>query len=320
MIRFVIPTCAVICLLPIISPAIALLSGILIAYFFGNPYSERTNKYTKTLLAVSIVGLGAGMDLNVIIQAGITGLAITAASIIAIFICGMLIGRFLNTDKEASILITAGTAICGGSAIAAMAPVIGAKDKNISIALGIVFILNAIALIIFPPIGQALELSQEQFGLWSALAIHDTSSVVGATSTYGDQSLEIGTTVKLTRALWIIPLVLAAGIYMQKISKSKNSNDEQNTYQKTPIKKPWFILGFVIMAAIVTWIPIMQSPGQLIHDGARRLLVLTLFLIGLGLTKDTIKSVGIRPLIQGSLLWIITLSISLGLITAGLLD
>ena len=304
--RFLIPVFAVLCLLPFVSPAFALVLGMVTAWVCGNPYLDATKKLTKQLLAVSIVGLGAGMDLNVIAQTGLHGLYLTAFTIFGVLVAGLLIGHCLRVNKQTSILIAIGTAICGGSAIAAAAPVLNAKDQNISVALGVVFILNAFALLIFPPLGHVLGLSQEQFGLWSALAIHDTSSVVGAAAHYGAGALETGTTVKLTRALWIIPLTFMLGLYVH--SRQVRCDDGgEDCRAKSGLKKPWFIFGFVIMAAIVTYVPFLQNAGEIIHSLSKRVLIMTLFLIGAGLTLDAIKSAGIKPLIQGGMLWLLTL-------------
>ena len=305
--RFLIPVLAVLCLLPFISPAFALVLGMATVWICGNPYLAVTKKLTKQLLAVSIIGLGAGMDLNVIAQTGLHGLYLTAFTIFGILAAGLLIGHCLRVNKQTSILIAIGTAICGGSAIAAAAPVLNAKDQNISVALGVVFILNAFALLIFPPLGHVLGLSQEQFGLWGALAIHDTSSVVGAAAHYGAGALETGTTVKLTRALWIIPLTFMLGLYVHARPIKSDDDEEEDSGVKAAPKKPWFIFGFVIMAALVTYFPFLQSAGEVIHGLSKRVLILTLFLIGAGLTIDAIKTAGIKPLIQGSILWLLTL-------------
>lgn len=268
----------------------------MVAAIVGNPYQEYTKKYTHKLLSLSIIGLGAGMNLEVIAKVGAQGIWYTVIGITVTFLIGLTLGKFLKNDKDTSLLITVGTAICGGSAIAAVAPVIRAKSEQVSIALGTVFMLNAVALFIFPWVGHALALDQHQFGLWSALAIHDTSSVVGATLTYGPQALEVGTTVKLARALWIVPVALCVGL----VRSRKNETGE-----KGKIKKPWFILGFLIAAAIVTWVPEAKPLGFLVETIARKLMLLTLFLIGANLTMDTLKSVGIKPFIQGIFLWLV---------------
>jgi uncharacterized integral membrane protein (TIGR00698 family) len=284
-------------LLPFINSATALIMGVLTAIILGNPYSIQTKKLTHLLLSLAVMGLGAGMNLSVIGKVGLHGIGYTIIGIFSAFFFGSILGKFLKIDKNTSILITAGTAICGGSAIAAIAPVLRAKSEEVSVALGIVFMLNAVALFIFPSIGHHLHLSETQFGLWSALAIHDTSSVVGATLQYGSHALEVGTTVKLARAMWIIPVAMIIGF----INNKKATSGQEN--QKT--KKPWFILGFIIAAAMVTIFPNLQSIGHQVETLAKKIMVLTLFLIGANLTKETIKSVGMKPFVQGICLWAI---------------
>lgn len=301
--KFLIPIALVICCFSFVTGALALTLGVLISFLFENPYP--TQKYVHTLLAVSVAGLGAGMNLNTVIQVGIQGFGYTAVSIISICVLGYILVKILKIDKEVGILISVGTAICGGSAIAAVTPVIKAKHQSVSVALGTVFILNAIALIIFPMIGHAFSMSQPAFGLWSALAIHDTSSVVAATVSYGKIAAQVGTTVKLARALWIIPLTLIIGF----LNRSKNNEDKALS-----TKKPWFILWFLIAAALVTWVPELHTTGQIVERIAKQLLVITLFLIGLNLSKQTLKTVGFKPLVLGVTLWIITSVVSFFLI------
>ena len=310
--KFLIPFIALLCLTPWLSSSLALITGVLVALIFGNPYQAQTKKYTKQLLALAVVGLGAGMDLRVVGKVGFQGLGYTAIGIFSTLALGTLLGRYLKIGKDASLLITCGTAICGGSAIAAIAPTIQAKDHETSVALGTVFLLNAVGLILFPMIGHHFELSQVQFGLWSALAIHDTSSVVGATLQYGQEALQVGTTVKLARALWIVPLTLAIGYW-----RKKSSTSELQTGPTPPPARPWFILGFLITAALVTWIPELSSAGHVVESFAKRAMVLTLFLIGTNLSRETLKSVGVRPLIQGVLLWICVASATLSAILLG---
>lgn len=281
----------IICLFPFISPPIALVLGIGVALFVGHPYLHLNNKATHILLQVSVVGLGFGMNVTSALEAGKQGFIFTVVSIFGTLILGYFIGKFFKIDKKTSYLISTGTAICGGSAIAAVAPVIKAEEKQISIALGTVFILNSVALIVFPIIGHALDLSQNQFGLWSAIAIHDTSSVVGAASKYGVEALQIATTVKLARALWIIPVAFISTL----LFKNKGGK----------IKIPYFI-GFFVLAMIVnTYSPFVQQFSHDITNIAKAGLTLTLFLIGSGLNKTLIKSVGIKPFIQGVLLWFV---------------
>lgn len=281
----------------------ALLLGVVLALTFGNPYIDKTRKLTKPMLAWAIVGLGAGVNLLVVLKAGYEGILFTILSLSATMLIGTLIGRWLGIHRETSALINVGTAICGGSAIAAVSTSIRAKDESTSVALGIVFILNAVGLIIFPPLGHFFNLTEQQFGLWGALAIHDTSSVVGATMQYGAHALEVGTTVKLVRALWIIPVAILFAKFFHK--------EEAGSEKKTPTQYPWFIGGFVIMSAIVTWFEKLQPTGHQIEWIAKRALVATLFLIGSGLTMATLKKVGMKALVQGVSLWIIVASASL---------
>ncbi|MES2419361.1 MAG: putative sulfate exporter family transporter [Bacteroidota bacterium] len=281
----------VFCLSPLISPPIALIMGLIFAQFIGHPYLHLNNKATPILLQVAVIGLGFGMNVSNALKAGKEGILFTIISIIGTLVIGFLMGKILKIEKKTSYLISAGTAICGGSAIAAISPIIKAQEKQISVALGSIFILNSIALFLFPVIGHALHLSQTQFGLWSAIAIHDTSSVVGAASKYGAQALEVATTVKLARALWIIPIAfLSTFLFKNKGSK---------------VKIPWFI-GFFILAMMAnTYIPFIQKYNHYLTGFAKAGLTLTLFLIGCGLNRKLLLSVGFRPLIQGLVLWVI---------------
>ena len=292
----------VLCLSPLISPPIALLMGLLIAQFSGHPYMHLNQKATSILLQVSVVGLGFGMNVMSAMKAGKEGILFTIVSIIGTLIIGFLMGKFLKIEKKTSYLISAGTAICGGSAIAAISPVIKAEEKQISVALGTIFILNSIALFIFPVIGHALNLSQTQFGLWCAIAIHDTSSVVGAASKYGAQALEIATTVKLARALWIIPVAfLSTFIFKNKGGK---------------IKIPYFIGLFILAMIANTYIPLVSEYSHYLTAIAKAGLTLTLFLIGCGLSRKVLQSVGFKPLLQGVVLWIIIAGTALWAVTS----
>lgn len=291
----------VLCLSPLISPPIALLMGLIIAQFIGHPYLHLNHKATHILLQVSVVGLGFGMNVTSALKAGKEGILFTIVSIIGTLVIGFFMGKFLKIEKKTSYLISAGTAICGGSAIAAISPVIKAEEKQISVALGTIFILNSAALFLFPFIGHQLNLSQSQFGMWCAIAIHDTSSVVGAASKYGPQALEIGTTVKLARALWIIPVAfLSTFIFKNKESK---------------IKIPYFIGLFVLAMIANTYIPFVQQYNHYLTNIAKAGLTLTLFLIGCGLNRKTISSVGFKPLIQGVILWVIIATAALWAVT-----
>jgi len=250
------------------------------------------------------VGLGFGMNLHEVVRAGRSGFAYTALSISFAMLLGLGLGRLFNVQRVLSLLISAGTAICGGSAIAAIGPVVNAGEEEMAVSLGTVFTLNSIALFLFPAVGYALHLTQAQFGLWSALAIHDTSSVVGATAKYGAQALTIGTTIKLARALWIVPVAFVVAI-------SKKS--------KTPIKWPWFIFLFCLAAIAGTYLPVFGPVYPKLSALGKTGLTVTLYLIGTGISKSTLKQVGVRPMLQGILLWAIVAISSLALIHFGLI-
>jgi uncharacterized integral membrane protein (TIGR00698 family) len=287
-----------------LSPPIALLIGLIFGLTVAHPYPADSGELAKFLLKASVVALGFGMNLHEVLRAGRSGFLYTAGSITFALLVGLLLGRLFKVEKTAAFLITAGTAICGGSAIAAVAPIVQANDEEIAISMGTVFILNSVALFLFPPIGWALHLSQEQFGLWSALAIHDTSSVVGATARYGAVALVVGTTIKLARALWIVPL--AIGTAAAKKTKGQ-------------IQWPWFILFFCLAAVVNTYFPVLGKFNASMSTLGRLGLTATLYLIGTGLSRATIKKVGIRPFLQGVVLWIIVGSLSLALILKGII-
>ena len=297
--KFFFSILGLLCITPFISAPLALLLGLITAQTLGNPFQSIFHKYkiVQRLLQYSVVGLGFGMSIQSAIEAGRQGVLFTLATITGTLILGALLGLLLKIDKKISHLISSGTAICGGSAIAAVAPVIKADEKQISVALGIVFILNAIALFIFPSIGHNLNMSETQFGLWSAVAIHDTSSVVGAASKYGDFALQVATTIKLARALWIIPLAFFTALFYR------------NGKQK--IKIPYFIGFFVLAMLVNTYVPFIHEQSKIFVKIAKAGLVLTLFFIGAGLSMKTVRSVGIKPLFQGILLWIAIATVSL---------
>jgi len=281
----------VLCLSPLISPPIALLMGLIIAQFIGHPYLNLNHKATHILLQVSVVGWGFGMNVNSALEAGKDGFIFTIVSIVGTIIVGVLLGKMLKIEEKISFLIATGTAICGGSAIAAISPVIKANEKQISVALGTIFIFNSVALVLFPIIGHYLNLSESQFGLWCAIAIHDTSSVVGAAEKYGPHALEVATTIKLARALWIIPIAFLSTL----IFKSK----------ETKIKIPYFIGVFVLAMMANTYLSWVHDYSHYITSFAKATLTLTLFLIGCGLSKKVLVSVGFKPLVQGVVIWII---------------
>ena len=315
-----------------VSSPIALVTGILFALIFGKAYPNFNKMMSKKLLQYSVIGLGFGMNVYKALESGSEGMLFTIVSVFGTLAIGWLIGRkLLKVDSQTSYLISSGTAICGGSAIAAVGPVIKAKAENMSVALGVVFILNAVALFIFPYIGDALGMDMKQFGMWAAIAIHDTSSVVGAGAAYdqmhpellanGVSALEVATTIKLTRALWIVVLALLTPFFFKSL---KNAEQGQ--------KKPWyksiptFILWFIVAILFNTYIlsnpavlgdnlaSIGSEIGGAINKLAKHLITLSLFFIGASLTKETLKAVGLKPLIQGILLWIIISCVSLAYI------
>ncbi|MBR3951044.1 MAG: putative sulfate exporter family transporter [Bacteroidaceae bacterium] len=301
-------SCMALTLLPFITPAIALFMGLAYALTLTNPIPKMSKKASKYLLQVAVVFLGFGMNLHQSLASGKEGMIFTIVSVTAVMIIGFLVGKLLKVDSKTSYLISSGTAICGGSAIAAVAPVVKANDNQMSVALGTVFILNAIALFIFPPIGHWLGMTQEQFGEWAAIAIHDTSSVVGAGEAYDRTyfpdsegiALQIATLIKCTRALWIIPLVIVTTlIFHEKESK---------------ISIPWFILFFICAMIANTYLTLPHVLTSSLVWLAKKGLCMTLFLIGSGLSLNTLRSVGIKPLIQGIILWIVIAALSLAVI------
>jgi len=283
--------------MPFMDPPLALLLGFIIAQTIENPFEKWNSAATNWLLKSSIVLLGFGMNLHKAFEAGKTGFIFTIFSIVITLIVGWLLGKRLGVDSKTSFLISSGTAICGGSAIAAVSPILQANEKQMSVSLGTVFILNSIALLLFPVIGHLLNMSEHQFGLWAAVAIHDTSSVVGAASKYGQESLQVATTVKLARALYIIPLSLLTAYFY----KSGNSK----------IKIPYFIGLFIITMVIGTYFPAFNSTYSILVILAKKGLTITLFLIGSSLSIKKLKSVGVKPLMQGIGLWIFISIISL---------
>ncbi|ROH99333.1 putative integral membrane protein (TIGR00698 family) [Chryseobacterium daecheongense] len=286
---------AVLCLTPFISSPIALALGFLMVIFVGNPFEKSLHSYIHLLLQISIVGLGFGLKLDEALQAGKTGFTLTIASIISVMVLGYFLGKIFKLNRPLSYLISVGTAICGGSAIAATSPIIKPDTKQISLALAIIFTLNSLALFVYPAIGSWLNLSQEQFGLWCAVGIHDTSSVVGAASKYGDEALKVATTVKLARALWIIPV----SVITMFIFKSKGSK----------IKIPWFIGWFILAILMNTYLPFPDSITSIVTDFAKSGLNLTLFFIGSTLSVQTLKTIGLKPLAAAIILW---MAISIG--------
>lgn len=286
----------------VISPSVALAGGIAFGFAFEHPFRLQSHELAKWLLQASVVALGFGMNLKQVLHAGRSGFFYTAISISCAILLGLLFGSLLKVAGKASFLISAGTAICGGSAIAAISPITGADQEEISVSMGTVFVLNSVALLIFPFIGHALHLSQNQFGLWSALAIHDTSSVVGAAAKYGNQALAVGTTVKLARALWIVPVSLLAAAYMARTGNSSG---------KAKVRVPWFIFLFCLAAAAASYLPQFATQFGTMNHLGKAGLTATLFLIGTSLSKRTLQQVGVRPFVQGVSLWIIVAGASL---------
>ena len=285
-----------------VTPPVVLFIGLVFALLCGQAYPTFNKNVSKKLLQYSVIGLGFGMNLQASLASGKEGMLFTIISVVGTLLIGMFIGcKILKLNRNTSYLISSGTAICGGSAIAAVGPIIKAKDTDMSMALATVFILNAIGLFLFPVLGHWLGLSQQDFGTWAAIAIHDTSSVVGAGAAYGEEALQVATTIKLTRALWIIPLALVTSVIFR--SEGKN------------ISIPWFILFFIVAMLINTYLLVdYPQVGQFIAGIARKGLIITMFFIGASLSVDVIKSVGIRPLLQGILLWIIISAASLAYI------
>ena len=299
----------------IVSPPIALAFGILFGFTVEHPFPSESSSLAKLLLQVSVVALGFGMNLKQVVHAGRSGFVYTAISISMAMALGLLLGKLVSVGGKASFLITAGTAICGGSAIAAIAPITNASEEEISVSMGTVFVLNSIALLIFPAIGYALHLSQSQFGLWAALAIHDTSSVVGASAKYGNEALAIGTTVKLARALWIVPVSLLTAAFMARLTKKENG-----AVAGVKLKMPWFILVFCVAAAVNSYLPRFASSYAALSHLGKVGLTATLFLIGTSLSKRTLREVGVRPFLQGVMLWIVVACTSLLFIYKGVIS
>lgn len=297
-----------------ISSPIALLLGLIFALVFGKAFPDFNKTMSKKLLQYSVIGLGFGMTLQSAVASGSEGMLITIVSVFGTLAIGTLIGRkLLGVDWQTSYLISSGTAICGGSAIAAVGPVIKAKAESMSVALGVVFILNAIALFIFPPIGHALDMTQQQFGTWAAIAIHDTSSVVGAGGAYGDEAQAVATTVKLTRALWIVVVALVTPFFFRK--KLAGAEGKSAPWYKAV---PTFILWFIVAILLNTFVLSRFEWGVALGGGisrlAKHLITLSLFFIGAGLTRETLKAVGLKPLVQGVLLWLVISCASLAYI------
>jgi uncharacterized integral membrane protein (TIGR00698 family) len=287
------------------SPAVALVLGAAVALIWGNPRAAVTGVLAKYLLQAAVVLLGFGLQLNVVLKVGASSVGLTCVSIALTLGLGYVLSRLLRVNGELAALISSGTAICGGSAIAAIAPAIGASGAHTAVSLAIVFLLNAVALLVFPYVGAFLNLSQDAFGLWSALAIHDTSSVVGAAAIYGAQALAVATTVKLTRALWILPLAFGCSRF---------------TGRRNAAAVPWFLGGFLLAAVIRTQFIAGEIWWDRLAAGGRFVMVATLFLIGAGLTRASLRRIGARPLVLATVLWVVVSGVTLVLIARGWLS
>ena len=285
----------------LVSPPVALLGGLIYGFAVVHPFHLESKRLAKFLLQASVVALGFGMNLHEVVHAGRSGFLYTAVSITTVMLLGLGLGYLIHVGKKSAFLISAGTAICGGSAIAAVGPIAEANEEEMAVSLGAVFILNSVALFLFPLVGYALHMTQTQFGLWSALAIHDTSSVVGATAKYGATALAVGTTIKLARALWIVPLSLVTAVTLKTRAR---------------IQWPWFILFFCLAALLNTLLPTFHPTFGVLNHLGKIGLTVTLFLIGTGLNRETLRRVGVRPLLQGFTLWVIVGAGTLGLILA----
>ena len=305
------PLGAVASLLPWTPPWAALLGGTVLALTLGNPCINASARTSKWLLQIAVVGLGAGVNLAVVARVGTHGLGYTLAGLVATFALGAWLAGRLDVGPKVAALVCAGTGICGGSAIAAAAPAIGAKAEETSVSLAVVFLLNGVALLVFPPLGTWAGLDAHAFGLWCALAIHDTSSVTGAAMTHGHEALVTATTVKLARALWIVPVALALGAWFRRGAGDAPARG------RLPV--PWFIAGFIAVSALFTFVASLQPLAKPVALVSRALLTLTLFLIGTGLSRAVLHTVGVRPLVLAVLLWIVIGSATLGAIMVGLI-
>jgi uncharacterized integral membrane protein (TIGR00698 family) len=300
----------------LISPPVALTAGIVFGLSFVHPYSSESRTFARILLQAAVVALGFGMNLHDVIKAGRSGFLYTALGISFALAVGLALGKLFEVRGNSSYLITAGTAICGGSAIAAVGPILHADEEEMAVSLGTIFILNSVALLIFPLIGGVLHLSQSQFGLWAALAIHDTSSVVGASARFGTQALVIGTTVKLARALWIVPLALATAALTHNRLHGQNAGSEISQ-SRARIQLPWFILFFCLAAVVNTYLPALTSGTRALFYLGKLGLTATLFLIGTGISRSTLREVGWRPMLQGVVLWVVVGIVTLYFIRTG---
>lgn len=307
LVRYAFPVVGLMCLIPIVGPPVGLAVGAAFALVFGNPYEAQCKKWNKPLLQTCVVLLGFKMNFHELVKVGASGWIFSILSITFTLALGWWLGRLLRLEPKPAILISSGTAICGGSAIAAVGPVIAAAEADMTVALGTVFMLNAVALYVFPILGHVLQLSQEQFGMWAGIAIHDISSVVGAASVYGAEALQVATAVKLSRTLWIVPMALAISYAWRRWG-----SEETTATARTAV--PWFIALFVLASVVRSTVPaiepLLPAIGAVSHQG----LTLTLFMVGAGLTRKVLRSAGWRALVLGFVLWLFISGLSLGLV------
>jgi uncharacterized integral membrane protein (TIGR00698 family) len=300
---------------PWASPPVALALGVVFGLIAPHPFPSQSRSASRALLQLSVVALGFGMNLDDVMHAGRSGFAYTLAGIAFALLAGTLLGRALRVPAKTAYLISVGTAICGGSAIAAIGPTVEASDEEMSVSVGTVFILNAVGLVLFPALGRAIGLTEPQFGLWAALAIHDTSSVVGAGAKYGATALMVAMTVKLARALWIVPLTLVtASVRARLVRRGQGAG---NGPSKRSIAWPWFILFFLLAAVLSTYVTALAPVYPWLTKAGRLGLTVTLFLIGSGMSRASLAKVGIRPLVHGVTLWVIVAALSLAIIRGG---
>lgn len=290
------------CIFPVFSPAGALTCGFIFSFLKRTPDKVKNGNLQKQILQLSIILLGFGMPLSDVLAASREGVALTIFSVTTTMLTGIFLGYLFKVDRITTLLISSGTAICGGSAIAAVAPIVNARNEQLTYSLGVVFTLNGIALYLFPAIGHWFGLSAETFGYWAAMAIHDTSSVVGAGAAYGEKALRIATTVKLTRALWIIPLTLILSVFQPK-------------GEKKTIKFPWFIVVFAMAILMRQFIPAWEHEFNHLHWIGTRGLLVALLLIGANISINEIRKAGSKVFLTGFLLWLIISISSLTLLT-----
>jgi len=300
------------CLIWRVPAAYALFGGAFVALALGNPFSAWSNRLAHAALKAAIVGLGAAVQFGVVLAVGLKSAGMTALTILLVLVAGLWLARRMGLAADLGVLISAGTAICGGSAIGAVAGALNTRAQDTTLALGVIFLLNPLCLLLFPPIGHLLGLSQSEFGLWAALSIHDTSSVVGAAMAYGPEALEVGTLIKLVRALWIVPVALALSFWWVRAGHGQGKG--------VRVQMPLFIVGFLAVAAAFTYLDFLAPWREWVSEGAKRLFVATLFLIGAGLSRAALREVGLRPVGFGVALWLFVSVATAAAIKAGLIS